>query len=480
MMRLCLLSALFLSLQLRAGQSNETISFPKNFFFGVANAPVQVEDQLDNTPWIAWAKTGKVAAFYNHPEPERRIDFWSNPERELDLAQKLGVKVFRLGVSWVRLFPTKETKVAVPSALKRYKEIVKMIKDRHMKVMLTLFHHAEPEWTIKMKSWSRDEIIPYFMRFTRAVVDEFASDVDYWVTFNESNIYVLMTQVNNAWPNYKLRKAPLEMVFGGYTRSLKRMAQAHNQVYAYIKKKAPSALVGVAHNVSNYTGARFISKFFAKFIRKKFNYQFFDYIKNSMDYIGVNYYGAEVIQGLGLALSKNYEYSDSGRAVSPKGLYMVLKDLNARYTTSSGEKFPFIITENGVADEQGWLRPSYLIEHLVALRRAMDEGVKVLGYIEWSLSDNWEWADGYCPKFGLVAVDRANDLKRIIRPSYYLFQRIAKTGVVTNQMRKESWQKVVNHWNKLRPFCRAKDGESSLNEPIMIPTRSIDWRFPNM
>ena len=80
-------------------------------------------------------------------------------------------------------------------------------------------------------------------------------------------------------------------------------------------------------------------------------------------------------------------------------------------------------------------RPSYLIEHLLAIKRAMDEGVPVDGYIQWTLSDNWEWADGYCPRFGLVSVNRSSpDLVRTKRPSFDLYRNIATTGIAQTQI----------------------------------------------
>ncbi|TNF31696.1 MAG: glycoside hydrolase family 1 protein, partial [Deltaproteobacteria bacterium] len=404
-------------------------TFPKDFFFGVANAPAQVEDQLPDA-WMDWAQEGKVPAFYNYDRPEDKIRFWSDPETEIKLAKQLGLKVFRLGVDWFRLFPTKETKTPSPDVIKRYREILKLIKKHDMKVMLTLFHHAEPSWTIEQKSWTKEMMISNFEIFAKSSVDHFGDLVDYWITFNEANIYILMTQIANAWPNHTEKKHPLRLfnlgpLKGTYERALKNMAKAHRQAYKYIKSKHPDIPVGIAHNVGNYVGENWMSRIFAKVSKRKFNYVFFDMIADSMDYIGINYYGAEVVKGTSVGISSSYEYSDSGRAVSPDGLKKVILELHDRYNKKKRGRrdantvLPFIITENGVADDNGWLRSSYIVEHLLALRSVMNEGVKVLGYIAWSLSDNLEWSDGYCPKFGMVAVDRADQMKRIPRPGFY-------------------------------------------------------------
>ncbi|PWA34230.1 Glycoside hydrolase, catalytic domain-containing protein [Artemisia annua] len=142
-------------------------------------------------------------------------------------------------------------------------------------------------------------------------------------------------------------------------------------------------------------------------------FPFLDDKAEKMDFIGINYYGQEVICGTGLKLVESDEYSESGRGVYPDGLFRVLLHYNERYKHL---KIPFIITENGISDETYLIRKPYIIEHLLAIYGAMMMGVRVLGYLFWTTSDNWEWADGYGPKFGLVAVDRFNDLARVPRP----------------------------------------------------------------
>lgn len=193
----------------------------------------------------------------------------------------------------------------------------------------------------------------------------------------------------------------------------------------------------------------------------------------------------EVVSAPGLKHVEKDEYSESGRGVYPDGLYRVLISFHDRYKKYS---LPYIITENGVSDSSDYIRRPYITEHLLAIQAAMKkvsalnplmmvfwtsrleiscfghsmawcvladenwynrmleqksnvpwwtlfpfswtclgnlvQGVPVQGYCFWTTSDNWEWADGYGPKFGLVAVDRHNDLGRTPRPSYYLFGEV--------------------------------------------------------
>lgn len=464
--------------------ANAQVQFPKDFFFGIANAPAHVEDKLDDI-WIDHANNGGVYAFYNHFMPERRLDFWSHPEVELDLAKELGVKVFRLGVDWERIFPEKD--VVDYTALDRYEEIFDMVRERNMKIMLTLFHHTEPRWTLNDGSWRNKGMINDFVKFSKVVLDRFHTKIDYVVTFNEANVYLMLGQIAGLWPS-PLKKPrnfgilDLGPIKGTYTRSLKNIAKAHIEVYDYMKKKDYKPLLGVAHNIADYKGVNAISKVFAGISHRKLNLKFADYIIDHVDFLGLNYYGVERVNGLGVELSEEVTYSDSGRGISPFGFYDLLSQLHKRYNVNfrkrkNKNKVPFIITENGVADELDVFRHSYLIEHLHALKKAMNEGVNVLGYIHWTLSDNWEWADGYCPKFGLVSVDRKNGLKRTKRDSFYLYQKIASSKRISKETRDTAWKRVRSSFGKYRPFCRADDAQTPLDWPVYFPLKSFDWRF---
>jgi beta-glucosidase/6-phospho-beta-glucosidase/beta-galactosidase len=208
------------------------------------------------------------------------------------------------------------------------------------------------------------------------------------------------------------------------------------------------------------------------------NLYFLDKVKDDLDFWGINYYGEEHIENASLSLSTDSEYSESGRRVNPSGLNEVLTQLKARYWPSS--KSPsIIITENGISDSSDILRPSYIIEHLMAVQAAIASGFQIDGYILWTISDNWEWADGYCPKFGVVAVDRSSpNLQRKKRPSYEMYQSIVKGNVITQVMRSAAWEQVQKNIGTLRPFCRSNDGKTGLDQPAQRPISNANWQHP--
>lgn len=486
-------------------------TFPNDFFFGLATAPAHVEDQLDDM-WLDFARNNQVAAWFNQGQPEERLRFFSEPETELDLVADSGVKVFRMGVDWGRLIrdPQQCSPSSIqsdspfqaevcsldPEALAGYDRIIRAARDRGLQIMMTLFHHSLPKWANDMGGWLNASVRNKFVGFAHAVMEHYKQDVDSWITFNEPAVYVMLSHVAGMWPPGRgINPTGLLPIAGDFDICLENMIAAHRAVYEIGKKRgSPSSLyglkplhlsspIGVAHNVSYHKASNSTSLAQVMYSKRKQNHQFIEGIVDHLDFLGLNYYGAEYISGVGLTLREDREYSDSGRAVEPYGLYENLMEFHKRYNgpRRASQQIPFIITENGISDGTDLIRPAYLIEHLIALHQAMEDGVPVNGYVFWTISDNWEWADGYCPPFGLYRVDRRDpNLTRIPTPySADLFREIVRTKTITREQRNFYWEKLmvaaVN--GEQRYMCRAPDGKSSLDVPVMKPFSTVDWRF---
>jgi galactolipid galactosyltransferase len=457
-------------------------SFPPGFLFGLATAPAHVEDQLEDT-WAEFAKKGGVAAFTDESRPFDRLEFWTKPEIEIDLAVKSGVKLLRLGVDWQRLAPELPGSDAcgMPCAagvqkteeLKRYQEILTLARSRGLKIMLTLFHHSAPKWFAVTGGWKNPETVSHFRAFSEDVFNALNPQVDYWITFNEPTIYGLLTYSLGIWPMGKKEGLAsfLSLFFyrGSYSKAMLHMADAHRNVYALFHQRDAKVKVGVAHHLSFLASASGEENRFYRWLGEFWNWSFPDSIAKQSDFFGLNYYGAEFPLHKGLVAQQ--EYSEAGRAISPFGFYLLLKRAHQRYG------LPVFVTENGTADSTDFLRPAYLTEHLAALLQAMKDGVPILGYVFWTVSDNWEWADGYCPKFGLYEVNRKEGLRRTARPSAKLFQAIVESHSLLTSQREEAWRLVRSQVGKSRPMCRNSDGVSSAHRPWQRAVVDRDWRF---
>lgn len=466
------------------------IQLPKNFLFGLANAPGHVEDQLSDI-WLDFAENKNgVFAYHNQYKPEERLHFWSDYKTEIDLAAKANIQIFRMGIDWGRLTQYSYTLACLKKkncltkldqdALQRYKEIIDYIRSKNLKVMLTLFHHSLPLWATQIGGFTNKYTSDLFIDFSQQIFHHFQNKVDYWITFNEPAVYASLTHAVGLWPSGFKKKAGATAILnlgpikGRSIKVQNNMIKAHKAIYQYMHQQQANVKVSIAKNIGHYVGDNIINKTFATFAKNNFNFYFLKKIINHIDYIGLNYYGAEHVKGLGIEINKDREYSEAGRTVSPLGMYKVIKEIEVKFNK---KKLPYFITENGIADETDILRPSYLVEHLAVINKLIKEGLPFIGYIFWTLTDNWEWADGYCPKFGLVAVDRQNEFKRIPRDSYFIYADIAKNKFIGKEDRKKFWDLVQKNVERERPFCRSYDGQTPLDTPSLRKFSTHDWRF---
>ena len=494
----------------------QSVSFKKypNFVFGLATAPTHSEDDL-NDAWLTFARAGGIAAWRNIHKPEERLRFWSEPEVELGWTASTGVRSIRIGLDWGRLVPHLPGSLACGSAspcvagvqdreaLKQYKNILEQVRAYGLEPTVTLFHHSLPQWAIDLGGWSNRLVSDFFLHFVHDVVVECGELVDEWITFNEPTVYSLLSDIARIWPPGGkqqlggLISVPL-LKRGAYWLALENMAEAHNKAYDLIHAldlevaslknlygHGKPARVGIAHNISYNNGARWFDWASARYFDAISKYTFTDRIVSHLDFFGINYYGQEVVKGLGAAFVDWAEYSESGRAIYPEGLSLLLSDYHQRYNVKrvnrikKADELRFVVTENGVSDATDTVRGAYLVEHLAAVHDAMEQGVPVDGYFFWTLSDNWEWADGYCPKFGLLQVDRADSaLTRIPRPSYFLFRDIVANRGFSAETREAQWHIYQAGTGIPRPQCRAQNGRDALNSPRYdMLFRGIDFRF---
>jgi beta-glucosidase len=143
------------------------------------------------------------------------------------------------------------------------------------------------------------------------------------------------------------------------------------------------------------------------------------------DYVGVQYYSrmrVDPAAPMGFASPPEGEpLTQMGWEIFPEGLYRALAD-------AARAGLPIVVTENGIATDDDARRIAYVRDHVAQVKRALDDGIDVRGYLYWSAFDNFEWNEGYRPKFGLIDIDRDNGLERVVRPSARAFGELSRTG----------------------------------------------------
>ena len=220
--------------------------------------------------------------------------------------------------------------------------------------------------------------------------------VDFWITINEPLVYATQSYWHKRWP-------PQQHSAWGTWQVVSHLAAAHRRAYRIIHSQFPAARVGIAKNLIAFAPDQKLSEWW-------FNRLFYPLTATTHDFLGVNYYFPsrwEKWQG---------PRSDMNWPIDPAGLTKVLLPLR-KY------RRPIYITENGVADADDSKRADFIRGHMRAVEKAQAQGADVRGYLYWSLLDNFEWAEGFKPRFGLVRVDYKT-MERKVRPSAYAYKAI--------------------------------------------------------
>lgn len=409
-----------------------TNKFPHGFFWGAATASHQVEGGQQND-WSAWelrnaerlARESKGAFEGWNPhwkkfskeatDPQNYIsgtacDSWNRFEEDFDLLKELHLNAYRFSVEWSRIEPREGE--FDKAALERYRTMIHSLRRRGIEPFVTLWHWTIPLWLSEKGGVLTENFPAYFARFAEKVALEFRNDVTFWITENEPDVYASHAYLKGTWP-------PEKKSMIAFVRALHRLIAAHNRAYRAIKKEIPTAQIGVAkHQVYFEMGRPTLLNRMLKFCADlAWNRYFLARIREAQDFIGLNHYNRNVIDG-GFRKNPNAVQTDFGWEYAPGSLYGALRELE-RYG-----KLVYI-TENGIADASDELRRSFIPAALSAVLRAIGEGVPVRGYFYWSLLDNFEWDKGYWLKFGLAEVNRAT-MARSLRPSARVYGEIAR------------------------------------------------------
>ena len=418
--------------------------FPDWFVWGAATASHQVEGNNVNNDWWAWEQAG--GHIRNGDRSGAACDWWNRAEDDFDLACELGQTGHRLSLEWSRLEPRPGE--WNDAAFERYRQMLAGLRKRGIEPMVTLFHFTLPAWFADLGGWTNPDAIRYFSRYVERVIEELGDLVTLWCTINEPAVYAFSSYLEGKWP-------PGQKSIRQMLRVLRTLMLAHGEAHRIIHALSGDAQVGLVKNFPIAEPARpdsAIDRRIAAQVDRIFNVlpmnaaltgQFrpplgfgtVTKLMDSVDFIGVNYYtrflfgldSENPAGSLTPRLKPGAEISDLDYGeIYPQGLYQVLKRLQPY-----GK--PIYITENGLPDADDDVRPRFLLTHLAQMWRAMQEGVLVRGYYHWSLLDNFEWAEGYAMRFGLIEVNFATGERRI-RDSGRLYGQIAQTNAITPEL----------------------------------------------
>ncbi|MDD5130013.1 MAG: glycoside hydrolase family 1 protein [Candidatus Omnitrophica bacterium] len=402
--------------------------FPQAFLWGAATAAHQVEGQNIYNDW--WQAEQEHLLKEASNSACKHYELY--PE-DFTIARQLNHNCHRFSIEWSRIEPQEGNFQA--SEIEHYRKVVADLRSKGLEPVVTLHHFTNPVWFSRKGGWTKFKQQKYFLRFVDRMVRELAGQVKFWITINEPLVYSSHSYFLGVWP-------PKEHSLFKTIKVTLNLAGTHIKAYRiihgiYRQKNLTKPMVGIAANLQAFEICQptLKNKLAACLRDKLYNFYFIEKIlhRKTLDYIGVNYYSRNLVDvnnwGIRGLLSQTCQFNHHplpknslGWDIYPEGLFKLLMALK-KY------KLPVLITENGICTEDDNLRWDYIYRHLLQLHRAIAGGVEVLGYIYWSLIDNFEWDKGFSPRFGLVHIDYQNQ-KRSVKQSAMQLAEVIKKGEI--------------------------------------------------
>ncbi len=392
--------------------------FPDGFLWGAATSSHQVEGGTRNQ-WSEWERSPERLARLEREGLIARYgrenfisgaaaDHYHRFESDFALAKELGHNATRISIEWSRVESREGEFNAVE--VDHYRQVIASIRRNGMVPFVTLWHWTFPLWFRDRGGFGRRGNVRYFARFAARMAAEFP-DVPFWLTINEPEVYTNTSYLRGDWPPQA--RNPILAI-----RVFHNLIAAHKAAYREIKTASPSSRVGIAKNNTYFEayGGAVGNRIVKRFLDWTVNHYFLDHIRDAQDFIGLNHYFHSRIRRGVSNRNENTTVSDLGWELFPAAMCETIMDLR-RYGV------PIYITENGLADARDERRSWFIAETLANVRRAIADGADVRGYLHWSLMDNFEWANGFWPRFGLIEIDYRT-FARKIRPSALAYRDI--------------------------------------------------------
>ncbi|AJD92791.1 beta-glucosidase [Jeotgalibacillus malaysiensis] len=431
--------------------------FPEHFVWGTATSSFQIEggrESRGESIWDQFCKNpGKVL---NGDHGEVACDHINRYKEDVQLMKDLNVPWYRFSISWSRIFPNGD-RVVNEEGLQFYDNLLTELEQQGIKPAVTLYHWDLPQALQDKGGWMNRDIVEEFAHYCDVIFDCFGDRVSNWITHNEPWVV--------SWLGYGSGEhAPGYRDIPGFLKAAHHVLLSHGVVVKRFRERGLQGEIGITlnlnssypfnENASSVEAAvrwdGFLNRWFldpvfkgqypADMLEHYSVYTDFSFVKEgdldtmsaAVDFLGINYYSISYLTHQpGAWLEAGHEggghrRTSMGWEVYAKGLSDLLIRLKndydnpVIYVTENGAAYDDEVTNGEVHDPE---RVQYLQEHLDACLDAIDADVDLRGYFAWSFLDNFEWAFGYCKRFGLVYVDFETQ-QRIPKESAKWFQQV--------------------------------------------------------
>ncbi|WP_437597722.1 family 1 glycosylhydrolase [Sorangium sp. So ce590] len=458
-------SPLAQELEFPAFGSSSAASGKGSFRFGASSSATQIEDQNEDTDWYLWT-TPEPDGLGKGSIIGDAVHGYSKALDDVNLIADMHLDAYRFSFEWARIEPTRDA--INEEALEHYSDVLDALRGNEIHPMLVIHHFSNPVWVDDPRDVGcadgptdanlcglnhpegGDLVVQELADHARLLAERFGDRVDDWGTLNEPMVYLLSAYGFGGGPPGK--PGFITDFQGGFVPAVRNFLSAHAAIYKAIKEAdqidadgdGVAASIGIPHSVQVYVPVRdgqpsedpedlaAVDR-----LRWFFEYSFIEALqqgsfdtdmdgeldephpewRDTLDWLGLQYYARVGVSGLqpnvpviDISLcagptcmppvDPTYLVPAMGYESDPAGIYSLLKSYSARWPD-----MPLLVTESGIATEVGARRAEVIVRALEQIARVRDEGVDVRGYYHWSLLDNFEWAHGNEPRFGLYHVD---------------------------------------------------------------------------
>lgn len=416
------------------------MGFKKEFVWGAATASYQIEGAYDEDGkgrniWDEFTHTeGKIT---DKSTGDIACDHYHRYKEDVRLMSELGLKAYRFSIAWSRILPDGTGEIN-QKGIDFYNDLINELLKYGIEPYVTLYHWDLP-YALHLKGgWLNDDSSNWFGEYARIIKDNFGDRVKHFITFNEPQVFAGCGYYEGVHaPGYKLAKGELlhigHNILKAHGTAVKELRKGEKCSIGFSAASCPSIPISdgdvnaarESYFFSEYDAFLFSDAYWADaMIKGKYPQWVTNYkgsgapeitdedmklINQPIDFIGMNIYNGKYVSAEKGVLGNEQGFARTliGWPITPTALYWGPKFYNERYD------LPIIITENGmschdVVSLDGKVhdpnRIDYLNRYLLELKRAADDGVEIDGYFQWSLLDNFEWAQGYNQRFGTIYI----------------------------------------------------------------------------
>lgn len=447
------------------------MGFKNNFFWGAATSSYQIEgaafdDGKGKSIWDTFShEKGKIS---DESTGDIACDHYNHVDDDVKLMADMGLKAYRFSVSWTRILPNGYGEVC-QKGIDFYNHLINKLIEYNITPFMTIYHWDLPYNLHCKGGWLNDDICDLFGEYVKIIAENFSDRVSHFITFNETQIFVGCGYLEGFHaPGYKLQSSELlhmgHNILKSHGKAVKALrkyskqpvqigiSSASSPVCPLTKSDEDIKTARTAYFHSDATNFVFSDSYWfdpiflgnypekvlttCKSIMPEITAEDMELISQPIDFVGVNIYRGSTVKadenGNAVHIPKPIGYARTaiGWEITPNALYWGPKFLFERY------KKPVYITENGMSAHDcisldGAVhdpnRKDYMNRYLLEFKRAAEDGVDVAGYFAWSLMDNFEWANGYNDRFGLIYVDFKTQ-KRILKDSAIWYKSVIENN----------------------------------------------------